>query len=384
MRQDNKRRPPSSGGDRRTNSATGWQNNASRTGSANVGGKRDGGRRRDDGFGNPAGGSGRTSGRPERFGPTGEARRPSGRPERFGPVGETRRPSARPQRGGPAADARKPFPRPEYVKPFSDEDVREVALTDAIPNEERLEGRNAVLEALAAGRAFNKVWYLKPLPDKKMDHRLIEIVHRFIDTDTVLYPVERKILDRMAVTPSHQGIIAQVAAHQYAEPEDILALAEARGEKPFILLLDQIQDSQNLGAIMRTADAAGVHGIIMPRRRSVALDASAAKSSAGAIEHVLCARVTNLNRTIEDFKARGIWVAGLAMEGEPIFTCDKLDIPLALVIGSEGQGISQSVAEHCDFLLQIPMRGKINSLNASNAAAVAMYEVFRHRTLPES
>ncbi len=258
---------------------------------------------------------------------------------------------------------------------------QEVLAPSAIPDEERLEGRNAVAEALAAGRAFNKVWYLKPLPDKRPDRRLAELIHQFHSTEAVLYPVDRKALDRMAVTPSHQGIIAQVAAHEYVEPEDILALAEARGEQPFILLLDQIQDSQNLGAIMRTADAVGVHGIIIPRRRSVALDAAAAKASAGAIEHVKVARVTNLNRTIETLKAQGIWVCGLAMEGEPLFNSDKLNVPLALVIGSEGDGISDSVQKNCDFLLQIPMRGKINSLNASNAAAIAVYEVLRQRQL---
>lgn len=249
----------------------------------------------------------------------------------------------------------------------------------AIPDEERLEGRNAVTEALDAGRPFNKVWYLKPLPGKKQDGRLHEILQRFQGSDTVLYPVERKVLDRMAVTPSHQGIIAQVAAHRYAEIEDMLALAESKGEKPFLILLDQIQDSQNLGAIMRTADAVGAHGIIFPRRRSVALDAAAAKSSAGAIEHVLCARVTNLNRTIAELKDKHIWVAGLGMGGENIYEADKFDMPLALVIGSEGDGLSQSVAENCDFLIGIPMRGQINSLNASNAAAIAMYEVLRQR-----
>lgn len=249
----------------------------------------------------------------------------------------------------------------------------------SIPDEERLEGRNAVTEALDAGRPFNKVWYLKPLPDKKMDGRLGEILARFKGTDTVLYPVDRKTLDRMAVTPSHQGIIAQVAAHRYAEIDEMLALAEAKGEAPFLILLDQIQDSQNLGAIMRTADAVGAHGIIIPRRRSVALDAAAAKASAGAIEHVLCARVTNLNRTIQELKEKEIWVAGLGMGGEDLFSSAKFNMPIALVVGSEGDGLSQSVAENCDFIVGIPMRGTINSLNASNAAAVAMYEVLRQR-----
>ncbi len=265
--------------------------------------------------------------------------------------------------------------------PLSDADELQISRASQIPDEERLEGRNSVTEALASGRTFNKVWYLKPLPDKQQDHRLSQILRDLQKTDAVLYPVERKILDRMAVTPSHQGIIAQVAAHEYAEVEDMLALAKERGEKPFLILLDQIQDSQNLGAIMRTADSAGVHGIIIPRRRSVALDAAAAKASVGAIEHVLVSRVTNLNRTIEELKEQGIWIGGLSMEGDLIFSSDKLDLPLALVIGSEGEGMSSLVSENCDFHLRIPMVGKINSLNASNAAAIAMYEVFRQRAL---
>lgn len=261
----------------------------------------------------------------------------------------------------------------------ADSNIPKGAEDPQIPDEERLEGRNAVTEALDAGRPFNKVWYLKPLPGKKMDGRLAEILERFKGTDTVLYPCERKALDRMAVTHSHQGIIAQVAAHRYADIEEMLDLAASKNEDPFLILLDQVQDSQNLGAIMRTADAAGAHGIIFPRRRSAALDAAAAKASAGAIEHVLCARVTNLNRTIQDLKEKHIWVAGLGMGGEDIYEADKFDMPLALVIGSEGSGLSQSVSQNCDFIIGIPMRGEINSLNASNAAAVAMYEVLRQR-----
>ncbi len=312
---------------------------------------------------------------------SGGERRNSSEGERRGyTTGEQRSYTGNERRSYTGNERRSPAGRTP-VRAFSDQAETQIARVTEIPDEERLEGRNSVTEALAANRTFNKVWYLKPLPDKQMDHRLSEIIRQLAATDAVLYPVERKVLDRMAVTPSHQGIIAQVAAHEYVEVEDILARAEEKGEKPFILLLDQIQDSQNLGAIMRTADACGVHGIVIPRRRSVALDAAAAKSSAGAVEYVPVARVTNLNRTIEELKERGVWIAGLSQEGDDLFTSDKLDLPLALVIGSEGEGMSAQVSENCDFHLRIPMVGKINSLNASNAAAIAMYEVFRQRNL---
>lgn len=260
-------------------------------------------------------------------------------------------------------------------------DSNEAESLPEILEESRLEGRNAIEEALKAGRTFNKVWYLKADDDKRMDRRLGELVHKTAQTGAVMYPIDRKALDRMAVTFSHQGIIAEVAAHEYVEVEDILKIAEERNEEPFIILLDQIQDSQNLGAIMRTADAVGAHGVVITKRRSVSLDAAAAKASAGAIEYVACARVTNLNQTLTDLKDRGLWIAGLAMDGDNIFESKQVTGPLALVIGSEGSGISQQVEKNCDYLLQIPMHGKINSLNASNAAAVAMYEILRKRAM---
>ncbi len=242
----------------------------------------------------------------------------------------------------------------------------------------RLEGRNTIEEALKAGRTFNKVWYLKA-DEKKMDRRLRDLIYRLSGTDAVLYPVDRQTLDRMASTFNHQGIIAEVASREYVSLDAILARAEAKGEDPFIILLDQIQDSQNLGAIMRSADAAGVHGIVITQRRSVGLDSLAAKASAGAIEYVPCARVVNLNQAIAELKEKGLWIAGLAMEGESVFTSQNLLGPIGLVIGNEGKGISPLVQKNCDFLVHIPMQGAINSLNASNAAAVAMYEVLRRR-----
>ncbi len=247
-----------------------------------------------------------------------------------------------------------------------------------IQDESRLEGRNSVVEALDSGREFNKVWYLKS-DNKSMDDRLASIINRLKQSQTVLYPVDRKTLDRMSKTGSHQGIIAQVAAHEYAEVQDILELAKERGEDAFIIILDEVQDSQNLGAILRTADAAGVHGIIIPERRSVTLDATAAKTSVGAIEHVKVARVSNMNQCISELKDQGIWVAGLDMDGEDIFVSDKLSGPIALVVGNEGKGIRPKVRKSCDFILEIPMIGQINSLNASNAAAISMYAVYKSR-----
>lgn len=247
-----------------------------------------------------------------------------------------------------------------------------------IQDESRLEGRNSVVEALDSGREFNKVWYLKS-DSKSMDARLASIINRLKQSQTVLYPVDRKRLDRMSKTGSHQGIIAQVAAHEYAEVQDILELAKERGEDAFIIILDEVQDSQNLGAILRTADAAGVHGIIIPERRSVTLDATAAKTSVGAIEHVKVARVSNMNQCISELKDQGIWVAGLDMDGEDIFASDKLSGPIALVVGNEGKGIRPKVRKSCDFILEIPMIGQINSLNASNAAAISMYAVYKSR-----
>ena len=256
----------------------------------------------------------------------------------------------------------------EYVKMYKE-----------VEDESKLEGRNSVEEALEAGRGFENIWYLKPQSGKKIDDRLGAIIEQLRDTNARLHAVERKTLDRMAVTHNHQGIIAEVETREYAEVSDILRLAEQRGEVPFILILDELQDAQNLGAILRTADAAGIHGVIIPIRRSVALDATVAKTSVGAIEHVLVARVNNLNQTISELKDQGLWIGGLDVPGENIFESDFLKQPLALVVGNEGDGISPSVSKNCDFLLEIPMHGQINSLNASNAAAVAMYAVLNKR-----
>jgi len=235
-----------------------------------------------------------------------------------------------------------------------------------------IEGRNPVLEALKSGRTINKI-----LVSKGEKHgSLREILKIAKEKGLIIQEVDKKKLDSLAQSNNHQGIIAMVAPHSYVEVEDILARAQAKGETPFLLLLDGIEDPHNLGSILRSADGAGVHGVIIPQRRAVALTAVVAKTSAGAIEHVPVARVTNIVQTIEDLKKKGVWVAGAHMEGN-LYTETKLTGPLALVIGGEGKGIGRLVKEKCDFLVSIPMLGQVSSLNAAVAASLLLYEVVR-------
>ncbi len=189
---------------------------------------------------------------------------------------------------------------------------------------------------------------------------------------------QRKKLDQL-VEGNHQGVIAQVAAYQYAELEDLFKVAEKRNEDPFFLILDEIEDPHNLGSIMRTADATGAHGIIIPKRRAVGLTASVAKASTGAIEYIPVARVTNLSRTIDELKERGLWIAGTDAKGKTDYRNLDGTMPIGLVIGSEGKGMSRIIGEKCDFLITLPMVGKVTSLNASVAASLLMYEVYRKR-----
>lgn len=245
--------------------------------------------------------------------------------------------------------------------------------------EAQLEGRNPIVEAVKAGRELKMVWYLDP-GHKNMDSRLENILNLIQENSSAtLIPVDRHSLDKMSSTYNHQGIVAEIEPREYVSIYDILDIAKARDEKPFIMILDEVQDSQNLGAILRTADAAGVHGVIIPERRSASLDAAAAKTSAGAIEYVACAKVTNISQTISELKELGLWIGGLDMDAENIFTTNHLTYPIALVVGNEAKGVSRNVKENCDFLLEIPMVGEINSLNASNAAAIAMYTVYQKR-----
>lgn len=241
-------------------------------------------------------------------------------------------------------------------------------------NENQLEGRNAILEVLRSGRDIEKLYVAKG----NVEGTIRRIVAMAAEKGVVMQEVSRQKLDGMSQTKNHQGVIALVSAHDYVEVEDILAVAREKGEDPFILLLDGITDPHNLGAILRTAECAGVHGVIIPKRRSVGLNATVGKTSAGALEYMPVARVTNIVQTMEYLKKEGLWIACADMKGLDHFDTNMKG-PLALVIGSEGDGVSRLVKENCDFTASIPMYGKISSLNASVAAALLMYEVVRQR-----
>ncbi len=243
----------------------------------------------------------------------------------------------------------------------------------------QLEGRNPVAEALAAGRSINKVYTLQSVRGSRSDTALARLVDDCKESGAVIAYVGRATLDAMATSGAHQGIIAEVAPYEYADLTDILARCEQRGTDPFLILLDHIQDAHNLGSVLRIADGAGVDAVIIPQRRSVALNAAVAKASAGAVEHVPLCRVVNLSRTILDLKKQGFWIYGTAADGETSY--DKADYSgkIALMIGSEGDGISKKLLEHCDFLLTIPLHGKVNSLNAAVACGIIAFEAARQR-----
>ena len=238
-----------------------------------------------------------------------------------------------------------------------------------------IEGRNAVTEALKSGRTIDKVY----LAAGDTDKALARLAAQAKDAGAVVVQVDRRKLNEMSPTGAHQGIIAAVAAHDYATLDELLALAEERGEPPLLVVCDELSDPHNLGAILRTAECAGAHGLIIPKRRSVGLTAVVAKTSAGAVEYLPVARVSNIAAAIEELKQRGVWIYGTAAEGStPLHQAD-LKGPCAIVIGNEGSGMSRLVAERCDFLVSIPMKGRISSLNASAAAAVLLYEAVRQR-----
>lgn len=245
---------------------------------------------------------------------------------------------------------------------------------------DRIEGRNPIMEALKSGREIDKILIAKGTEGGS----LIKILGKAKDKGIPIQYVERQKLNEMSQSSAHQGIIALVAAYDYVHFEDIIEIANSKGKDPFILILDEIMDPHNLGSIMRTANAVGVDGIIIPKRRSVGLTATVAKSSAGAIEYVPVAKVSNIAQTIERIKEKGIWIAGADMSGAKEHYNTDLRGPLALVIGNEGEGISRLIKEKCDFLVKLPMVGEVSSLNASVAAAVLMYEVFRQRTIGNS
>ncbi len=247
--------------------------------------------------------------------------------------------------------------------------------TAAALDEGLIEGRNAVTEALRSGRTINKVF----LADGDTDRALGRLAAMAKDAGAVVVRIDRRKLNDMSPTGSHQGIIASVAAHDYATIDDILAEAEARGQAPLIVVCDELSDPHNLGAILRTAECAGAHGVIIPKRRSVALTAVVAKASAGAIEYMKVARVSNIAAALRELKERGVWVFGTAADGTTSLYGADLKGPAAIVIGNEGEGMSRIVAETCDFKVSIPMRGQISSLNASAAAAILLYEAVRQR-----
>lgn len=235
-------------------------------------------------------------------------------------------------------------------------------------------GKSPVLEALKSERDINKIL----IAEGSQRGQMQQITNLAKELNVLVQFAPKKKLDDM-VEGNHQGVVAQVAAYQYAELDDLFALAEKRNEAPFFLLLDEIEDPHNLGSIMRTADAAGAHGIIIPKRRAVGLTATVAKTSTGAIEHVPVVRVTNMARTIEELKERGVWIAGTDAGGKQDYRQFDGTMPLGLVIGSEGKGMGRLIREKCDFLIHLPMTGHVTSLNASVAAAILMYEVYRKR-----
>ena len=246
-------------------------------------------------------------------------------------------------------------------------------------DETRLEGRNALTEALRAGRTIDKVF----IADGDIDKGLQRLAAQAKEAGAVIVPVDRRKLDLMSTTHAHQGVIAQAAAHEYATIDDILEEAAARGQVPLIVLCDELSDPHNLGAILRSAECAGAHGVIIPKRRSVGLTATVAKASAGAVEYMKVARVTNINQAIAELKEKGVWIYGTAAEGSvPMYKAD-LTGPAAIVIGNEGDGMSPLVRKNCDMLVHIPMSGRISSLNASAAASILLYEAVRQRLSTE-
>ena len=240
--------------------------------------------------------------------------------------------------------------------------------------ENKIEGRNAVLEALRAGKPIDKLYVLDGCPDGPVR----TIIREAKKGDTIINYVKKERLDQLSETGHHQGVIAMAASYEYATVEDILEKAREKGEAPFIFVLDNIDDPHNLGAMIRTANLAGAHGVIIPKRRAVGLTPTVARTSAGAINYTPVAKVTNLKQTMEQLKKEGMWFVCADMDGTPYYQMD-LKGPMGLVIGNEGEGVSRLIKETCDFVASIPMKGDIDSLNASVAAGVLAFEIARQR-----
>lgn len=240
--------------------------------------------------------------------------------------------------------------------------------------ENKIEGRNVVLEALRAGKTIDKLYVLDGCPDGPVR----TIIREAKKGDTIINYVKKERLDQLSETGHHQGVIAMAASYEYATMEDILEKAKEKGEAPFIFVLDNIEDPHNLGAMIRTANLAGAHGVIIPKRRAVGLTSTVARTSAGAINYTPVAKVTNLKQTMEQLKKEGMWFVCADMDGTPYYQMD-LKGPMGLVIGNEGEGVSRLIKETCDFVASIPMKGDIDSLNASVAAGVLAFEIARQR-----
>jgi 23S rRNA (guanosine2251-2'-O)-methyltransferase len=285
---------------------------------------------------------------------------------------------------GPAAKG--PYRRDDDARPARYEDRRgpsrnvELDPYDDYDKEEDninlIEGRHPVLEALKSGREIDKIFIQKGANEGSIR----QIIAMAREKNLLIKEVDRIKLDNLSITHNHQGVIASAALYKYYEIEEILNIAKEKGEEPFIILLDEITDNHNLGSIIRTAEAAGVHGIVIPKRRSVALTPIVAKTSAGAIEYVPVAKVTNISQTIEYLKKQGLWIVGADMRGGTYYEKDMTG-PIALVIGSEGEGIGRLIKDNCDFLVKIPMTGKISSLNAGVSTGIIAYDIFRQRQL---
>lgn len=260
-----------------------------------------------------------------------------------------------------------------FPKNVSEEDAgADVEETD--DESDLIEGRNAVIEAVRSGKTVDKLYIQEGLQDNSIN----SLVSKLKSSGTLINYVKKQKLDQMSVTGKHQGVIARCAAYQYSEIDDIFRKAEEKGEDPFVFILDEIEDPHNLGAIIRTANLAGAHGVIIPKHRAAGLTAVVAKASAGALNYTPVVKVTNISKTIEELKDRGLWFACADMDGEVMYRAN-LKGPIGLVIGNEGSGVSRLVKDKCDYVISIPMKGDIDSLNASVAAGVIAFEIVRQR-----
>ena len=282
-------------------------------------------------------------------------------------------------------DRKKPARSPEWKERRSGEERRQRENARSAESrgerpeelsEGLIEGRNALTEALKSGRTIDKLY----VAEGNTDRSLTRLAALAKEAGAVIVPTDRRKLDQMSPTGAHQGVIASVAAHEYASVEDILENAAQKGEPPLIVICDELSDPHNLGAILRTAECAGAHGVIIPKRRSVGLTAVVAKTSAGAVEYLPVARVSNISNTIRALKEQGVWVYGTAADAKSELYRTDLTGPAAIVIGNEGEGMGKLVKDSCDVLVSIPLRGQISSLNASAAAAVILYEALRQRS----